>query len=47
VYHGSLWILTLAGLVGIAVLVKLVGHAVSQPRSKVVVAAPAEDKAAS
>ncbi len=47
VYGGSLWILTIAGLVGIAVLVKLVGHAVSQPRPKVVAAAPAEGEAAS
>jgi NADH-quinone oxidoreductase subunit H len=46
VYDGSLWILTIAGLVGIAVLVKLVDHAVSQPRPKVV-AASAEGEAAS
>ncbi len=47
VYGGPLWILTIAGLVGIAVLVKLVGHAVSQPRPKVVVAASAEGEVAS
>jgi len=38
VYGGSLWILTIAGLVGVGVLAKLVGDAVSQPRPKVVAA---------
>jgi NADH-quinone oxidoreductase subunit H len=46
VYGGSLWILTIAGLVGVGVLAKLVGDAVSQPRPKVV-AASAEGEVAS